>query len=139
MSDRGSSSVGPREEEATSSNTGPVLLLDSQIQTCNQDEADLLRRLHTKPISLIRCFDEVLMTSTGWDNFAHVSEGGIVLLTKEFLMTVRVLSLQSDTTVHFKLFNSEHELTLRQFSNPLGFSPRCSIAAEPIGFNATEF
>ena len=62
-----------------------------------------------------------------------------MLLTKEFLMTLRVVSLQSDMTVHFRLFNSEHELTLCQFSNALGFSPRCSIAAEPVGFNATEF
>ena len=139
MSDRGSSSAGPAGEEATSSNARPVLLLDSQIQTRNQDEADLLRQLHTKPISVTKCFDEVLMTSTGtddefseifsmvgWDNFANISEGGIVLLTKEFLMTLRVVSLQSDTSVHFRLFNTEHELTFRQFSNALRFSPRCA-------------
>ena len=83
-------------------------------------------------------FDEIF-SIVGWENFAHVSEGGLVLLTKEFLMTLRVVSLESGTTVHFRLFNSEHELTLRQFSNALGFSPRCSIAAEPVGFNATEF
>ncbi|WVZ64494.1 hypothetical protein U9M48_013999 [Paspalum notatum var. saurae] len=58
VSDRGSSSAGPVGEEATSSNTAPVLLLDSQIQTRNQDETDLLRRLHTKPIGLTKCFDE---------------------------------------------------------------------------------
>ena len=37
-------------------------------------------------------FDEIFST-VGWDNFANVSEGGIVLLTKEFLMTLRVVSL----------------------------------------------
>jgi len=54
-------------------------------------------------------------------------------------MTLRVVTLQSNTTVHFRLFNTEHEMTLREFSNALGFSPRCSIAAEPVGFDAQDF
>lgn len=68
VSDQGSSSAGPAGEEASSSNTGPVLLQDSDIQTRNRDEAELLTRLHTKPITLTKCFDEALMTSTGMDD-----------------------------------------------------------------------
>lgn len=152
VSDRGSSSAGPMDEDVTSANPGAVLLQDSHIETRDQIEADLLRKLHTKNITLTKCFDEMLMASTGmddefdeifkavgWENYADICEGGIALLTKEFLATLRVVTLQGHTTVHFILFNTAHEMTLRQVSNALGFSARCSIATEIAGFDGQIF
>ncbi|WVZ52232.1 hypothetical protein U9M48_003314 [Paspalum notatum var. saurae] len=65
-------------------------------------KAKALRSLHQKTYALTKCFDEDLLIDTGmreefnevfqavgWSDFAEIPEGGIVLLTKEFLMTLR--------------------------------------------------
>ncbi|WP_217551415.1 hypothetical protein, partial [Pantoea sp. GbtcB22] len=69
-------------------------------------------------------FDEVFQ-AVGWREFADIQEGGIELLTKEFLKTLRTDTRREGTFVWFRLFNTDYELTLRQFSNLLCFSPRC--------------
>ena len=58
----------------------------------------------------------------GWDKFWDIDEEGSILLTKEFLMTLRVESLRTCTTIHFCLFDTDYAVTERQMSNLLGFS-----------------
>ncbi|KAJ1254002.1 hypothetical protein BS78_K136500 [Paspalum vaginatum] len=151
-SERMSISTEEPEEFQTSSTHRPVLLLDSQLVPRSQNEAKSLRLLHQKSYTLTKCFNEGLLVSTGmrdefdevfqalgWGSFAEIPEGGIVLLTKEFLMTLRTDTRREGTFVWFRLFNTDYELTLRQFSNLLDFSPQCLMAEEPIGFNSVEF
>ncbi|WVZ50247.1 hypothetical protein U9M48_001521 [Paspalum notatum var. saurae] len=83
-------------------------------------------------------FDEVFQ-AIGWSEFAEIPEGGIALLTKEFLMTLRTDTRREGTFVWFRLFNIDYELTLRQFSNLLDFSPQCSLSDDLRGFNLVEF
>ncbi|WVZ76254.1 hypothetical protein U9M48_024242 [Paspalum notatum var. saurae] len=59
----------------------------------------------------------------GWSDFAEIREEGIILLTKEFLTTLRTDPRKDGTYIWFRLFNTDYELTLRQFSNLLDFSP----------------
>ncbi|WVZ81164.1 hypothetical protein U9M48_028576 [Paspalum notatum var. saurae] len=75
----------------------------------------------------------------GWSDFAEIPKGGIILLTKEFLMTLRTDTRRDSTYVWFHLFNTDYELTLRQFSNLLDFSPQCTLSEDLAGFNSAEF
>ncbi|WVZ63943.1 hypothetical protein U9M48_013533 [Paspalum notatum var. saurae] len=83
-------------------------------------------------------FNEVFQT-IGWSDFAEIPEGGIILLTKEFLMTLRTDTRRDGTYIWFRLFNTDYELTLRQFSNLLDFSPQCTLGEDLAGFNSVEF
>ncbi|WVZ70531.1 hypothetical protein U9M48_019191 [Paspalum notatum var. saurae] len=140
------------EEVPTSSTHRPILLLDSQLMPRGQDEAKALRSLHQKIYALTKCFDEDLLVDTGmreefievfqamgWSDFAEIPEGGIVLHTKEFLMTLRTDTRREGIYVWFRLFNIDYELTLRQFSNLLDFSPQCTLSEDLAGFNSVEF
>ncbi|WVZ89742.1 hypothetical protein U9M48_036107 [Paspalum notatum var. saurae] len=140
------------EEIPTSSTHRPILLLDSQIVPHGQEEAKALRSLNQKTYALTKCFDEDLLVDTdmqeefikvfqdvGWSEFVEIPEGGIVLLTKEFLMTLRTDTQREGTYVWFRLFNIDYELTLRQFSNLLDFSPQCTVSEDLAGFNSVEF
>ncbi|WVZ52195.1 hypothetical protein U9M48_003279 [Paspalum notatum var. saurae] len=75
----------------------------------------------------------------GWNDFVEIPEGGIILLTKEFLMTLRTDTRRDGTYIWFCLFNTDYELTLRQFSNLLDFSPQCTLGEDLAGFNSVEF
>ncbi|WVZ97056.1 hypothetical protein U9M48_042620 [Paspalum notatum var. saurae] len=101
-SERMSISTEEPEEFQTSSTHRPILILDSQLMPCSQDEAKALRSLNQKTYALTKCFEEDLLVDTGmreefnevfqaigWSDFAEIPEGGIILLTKEFLMTLR--------------------------------------------------
>ncbi|WVZ97381.1 hypothetical protein U9M48_042923 [Paspalum notatum var. saurae] len=83
-------------------------------------------------------FNEVFQT-IGWSDFAEILEGGIILLTKEFLMTLRTDTRRDGTYIWFCLFNTDYELTLRQFSNLLDFSPQCTLSEDVVGFNSAKF
>ena len=74
----------------------------------------------------------------GWGKFWDINEECSILLTKEFLMTLQVEALTSGTTIHFRLFNTDYAISVRQMSNLLGFSSRCSLANEPAGFDARD-
>ncbi|WVZ58722.1 hypothetical protein U9M48_008962 [Paspalum notatum var. saurae] len=145
-------SIEEPEEITTSSTHRLVLLLDLQLMPRGQDEAKALRLLNQKSYALIRCFDEDLLVDTGmqeefnevfqavsWSDFAEIPEGGIVLLTKEFLMTLRTDTRREGTFVWFRLFNTDYELTLCNFSNLLDFSPQCIVGEDLAGFNSVEF
>ncbi|WVZ93349.1 hypothetical protein U9M48_039336 [Paspalum notatum var. saurae] len=95
-------STEEREEFQTSSTHRPILILDSQLMPRGQDEAKALRSLNQKNYALTKCFDEDLLVDTGmreefnkvfqaigWSDFAEIPEGGIILLTKKFLMMLR--------------------------------------------------
>ncbi|WVZ75705.1 hypothetical protein U9M48_023740 [Paspalum notatum var. saurae] len=140
------------EEVPTSSTHWPILLLDSQLVSRGQDEAKALRSLHQKTYALTKCFDEDLLVDTcmreefnevfqavGWSDFAEMPEGGIVLLTKELLMMLRTDIQREGIYVWLRLFNTDYELTLRQFSNLLDFSPQCTLSEDLAGFNSVEF
>ena len=75
----------------------------------------------------------------GWGKFWDIDEECSVLLTKEFLMTLRVEELTSGTTIHFHLFDTDYVVSERQMSNLLGFSSCCSLTDEPTGFDARDF
>ncbi|WVZ94237.1 hypothetical protein U9M48_040150 [Paspalum notatum var. saurae] len=90
------------EEFQTLSTHRPILILDSQLVLRTQEEAKALRLLNQKTYALTKCFDEDLLVDTGmrkefnevfeaigWSDFAKIPEGGIMLLTKEFLMMLR--------------------------------------------------
>jgi hypothetical protein len=98
------------EEIPTNSTHRPVLILDSQLVPRGQDEAKALRSLNQKTYALTKYFDEDLLVATGmreefnevfeavgWSSFAEIREEGIVLLTKEFLMTLRVDTRRNNT------------------------------------------
>ncbi|KAJ1268002.1 hypothetical protein BS78_07G103200 [Paspalum vaginatum] len=151
-SERMSISREEPKEIQTSSIHRSVLILESQLVPHGQEEAKALRLLNQKNYALTKYFDEGLLVDTGmreefnevfqamgWTNFAEVLEGGIILLTKEFLMTLRTDTRREGTFVWFRLFNTDYELTLLQFSNLLDFSPQCSVAEDPTGFNSQEF
>ncbi|WVZ85016.1 hypothetical protein U9M48_031980 [Paspalum notatum var. saurae] len=101
-SERMSISTEEPEEFQTSSTHRPILILDSQLIPRTQEEAKALRLLNQKTYALTKCFDEDLLVDTGmreefsevfeaigWSDFAEIPERGIILLTKEFLMTLR--------------------------------------------------
>ncbi|WVZ76337.1 hypothetical protein U9M48_024320 [Paspalum notatum var. saurae] len=101
-SERMSISTEEPEEFQTSSTHRPILILDSQLVPRGQDEAKALKSLNQKTYALTKCFDEDFLVDTsmqeefnevfqaiGWSDFAEIPEGGIILLTKEFLMTLR--------------------------------------------------
>ncbi|KAJ1283734.1 hypothetical protein BS78_03G148900 [Paspalum vaginatum] len=151
-SERMSISTEEPEEIQTSSVHRPVLILESQLVPRGQEEAKALRLLNQKNYALTKYFDEDLLVDTsmreelnemfqavGWTNFAEVPKGGIILLTKEFLMTLCTDTRREGTFVWFCLFNTDYEFTLCQFSNLLDFSPQCSVAEDPTGFNSQEF
>ena len=117
-----------------------------------QEEAKGLRLLNQKTYALTKCFDEDLLVDTsmreefnevfeaiGWSDFTEIPEGGIILLTKEFLMTLRTDTRRDGTYIWFRLFNTDYELTLRQFSNLLDFSPQCTLSEDLAGSNSAEF
>ncbi|KAJ1254848.1 hypothetical protein BS78_K319300 [Paspalum vaginatum] len=148
-SERMSLSTEAPEEIQMSSVHRPVLILESQLVPRGQEEAKALRLLNQKNYALTKYFDEGLLIDTGmreefnevfqavgWTNFAEVPEGGIILLTKEFLMTLCTDTRRVGTFLWFRLFNTDYELTLCQFSNLLDFSPQCSVAEDPTGFNS---
>ncbi|WVZ93948.1 hypothetical protein U9M48_039897 [Paspalum notatum var. saurae] len=97
-SERMSISMAEPEEFQTLSTHRPILILDSQLVSRGQDEAKALRSLNQKTYA----FNEDLLVDTGmreefnevfqaigWSDFAEIPKGGIILLTKEFLMTLR--------------------------------------------------
>ncbi|WVZ97251.1 hypothetical protein U9M48_042801, partial [Paspalum notatum var. saurae] len=100
-SERMSISTEEPKEFQTSSTHRLILILESQLVPRSQDEAKALRSLNQKTYALTKCFDEDLLIDTGmrefnevfqaigWSDFAEILEGGIILLTKEFLMTLR--------------------------------------------------
>ncbi|WVZ49857.1 hypothetical protein U9M48_001180 [Paspalum notatum var. saurae] len=101
-SERMSISTEEPEEFQTSSTHWPILILNTQLVPRSQDEAKALRSLNQKTYALTKCFDEDFLVDTGmreefnevfqaigWSDFAEIPEGGIILLTKEFLMTLR--------------------------------------------------
>ncbi|WVZ70232.1 hypothetical protein U9M48_018912 [Paspalum notatum var. saurae] len=101
-SERMSISTEEPEEFQTSSTHRPILILDSQLVPRGQDEAKALRSLNQKTYALTKCFNKDLLVdigmreefnevfqAIGWSDFAEILEGGIILLTKEFLMTLR--------------------------------------------------
>ncbi|KAJ1253815.1 hypothetical protein BS78_K180700 [Paspalum vaginatum] len=115
----------PKEIQMSSVHS-PVLILELQLVPRGQEEAKALRLLNQKNYALTKYFDGVLLVDTGmreefnevfqavgWTNFAEVSEGGIILLTKEFLMMLRTDTRREGTFVWFRLFNTDYELTLR--------------------------
>ncbi|WVZ97825.1 hypothetical protein U9M48_043335 [Paspalum notatum var. saurae] len=139
------------EEFQTLSTHRPILILDSQLVPRTQEEAKALRLLNQKSYALTKCFDEDLLVdigmreesnevfeAIGWSDFAEIPEGGIIL-TKEFLVTLRTDTQRDGTYVWFHLFNTDYELTLRQFSNLLDFSPQCTLSEDLAGFNSVEF
>ncbi|WVZ76295.1 hypothetical protein U9M48_024282 [Paspalum notatum var. saurae] len=83
-------------------------------------------------------FNEVFQ-AIGWSDFAAIPEGGIILLTKEFLMKLRTDTRGDVMYIWFCLFNTDYELTLRQFSNLLDFSPQCTLSEDLAGFNSAKF
>ncbi|WVZ75584.1 hypothetical protein U9M48_023623 [Paspalum notatum var. saurae] len=96
-SERMSISTEEPEEFQTSSTHRPILILNSQLVPRGQDEAKALRFLNQKTYA-----DEDFLVDTGmreefnevfqairWSDFVEILEGGIILLTKEFLMTLR--------------------------------------------------
>ncbi|WVZ81395.1 hypothetical protein U9M48_028775 [Paspalum notatum var. saurae] len=120
--------------------------------SCPQEEAKALRLLNQKSYALTKCFDKDLLVDTGmreefnevfeavgWSDFTEISEGGIILLSKEFLMTLRTDTRWDGTYVWFRLFNTDYELTLYQFSNLLDFSPQYTLSEDLAGFNLVEF
>lgn len=124
-SERMSISTEEPEEIPTSSTHRPILILESQLMPRGQDEAKVLRLLNRKSYALTKCFDEDLLVNTGmredfdeefqaigWSSFAEIPEGGIVLLTKEFLMTLRLETRREGTFVWLRLFNTDYELSL---------------------------
>ncbi|WVZ63741.1 hypothetical protein U9M48_013349 [Paspalum notatum var. saurae] len=140
------------EEFQTSSTHRPILILESQLVPRSQDEAKALRSLKQKTYALTKFFDEDLLVDTGmreefnemfqaigWSDFVEILEGGIILLTKEFLMTLCTDTRRDSTYIWFRLFNTDYELTLRQFSNLFDFSPQCTLGEDLAGFNSAKF
>ncbi|WVZ97187.1 hypothetical protein U9M48_042740 [Paspalum notatum var. saurae] len=101
-SERMSISTEEPKEFQTSSTHRLILILESQLVPRSQDEDKALRSLNQKTYALTKCFDKDLLIDTGmweefnevfqtigWSDFAEILEGGMILLTKEFLMTLR--------------------------------------------------
>jgi len=61
-------------------------------------------------------------TAIGWENFADIVEPGSHLLTMEFLMSLTVEEISTETKVYFQFFNEQFEMTLQQFCVALGFN-----------------
>ena len=110
--ERMSISTEEPEEFQTSSTHRPILILDSQLVPRTQEEAKALRLLNQKSYALTKCFDEDLLIDTsmreefnevfeaiGWSDFAKIPKGGIILLTKEFLMSLRTDNRREATFV----------------------------------------
>ncbi|WVZ58086.1 hypothetical protein U9M48_008394 [Paspalum notatum var. saurae] len=64
-SERMSISTEEPEKFQTSSTHRPILILDSQLVPCTQEEAKALRLLNQKSYALTKCFDEDLLVDTG--------------------------------------------------------------------------
>ena len=67
------------------------------------------------------------LTTVGWENFADIVEPGSQLLTMEFLISLADEEIGAETKVHFRLFNEQFEMKLKDFSIALGFHKRCFL------------
>ena len=67
------------------------------------------------------------LTTVGWVNFADIVEPGSQLLTMEFQISLAVEETGAETKVHFRLFNEQFEMKLKDFSIALGFHKRCFL------------
>lgn len=81
----------------------------------------------------------VVFDAIGWTNFWDIQEEGSVLLTKEFLSTLRVQESRAGTNIYFHFFNQEYNLSLRELSTHLGFASNCTLVNDPPGFDAPDF
>ena len=66
-------------------------------------------------------------TIAGWVNFTDITETGSHLLTLEFLATLHVQTVGTETKILFCLFNEFFEMKPKDFSIVLGFSKKCTL------------
>ena len=66
------------------------------------------------------------LTTIGWENFADIVEPGSQLLTMEFLISLAIEETGAETKVHFRLFNEQFEMKLKDLSI-LGFHKDASL------------
>ena len=50
----------------------------------------------------------------------------------EFLTTLHVETVGKETKIHFRFFNKFFEMPIRDFSNALGFSKKCTLEATAL-------
>ena len=93
-------------------------LQDINIQ--GEEEAQTLQALTSKVFGRTKCFDAFFLVEigmldpfikafdyVGWSDFANITEEGSVLLTQEFLLTLRMEKCTTGTFINFCLFNTE--------------------------------
>ena len=130
------------EEEASSSLAVPrsrlkihVLIMVDQIVVRIDYERDALELLKKQSFGHAKRFETDFLTMTGlrqdmkraftaagWANFTDITEPGSHLLTMEFLATLHVATIGTETKIHFHLFNEFFEMKPKDFSTALGFS-----------------
>jgi hypothetical protein len=66
-------------------------------------------------------------TAVLWEDFADIVEPGSQVLTMEFLISLAIEETSTETKIHFRLFNEEFVMKLKEFSIALGFHKRCIL------------
>jgi len=118
------------------------------ILTRNEEERKVLDKLQTRIYSHAKYFDAMVLIKTGlggdmeracnnagWQNFYRVSEIGSHFLTMEFLMSLNIEVLPTETNIRFRFFNEDFVLTPKQLSDALGFHKKCVIDVELLVTN----
>ena len=120
-----------------------VLTMVEQIVVKNDYEWEALELLKKQNFSQAKRFETRFLiktglkqdmnnalTTVGWENFANIIEPGSQLLTMEFLISLAIEETGAETKVHFRLFNEQFKMKLKDFSIALGFNKRCIL--DPI-------